>query len=91
MKSINNTYSPETSLYVEALREICQAEDKILSGLTSTYGDEKGEEMWYKSQVYSLIESTKKEVKLLIGDSLELDFSGLGNTDNTKVGEGEVC
>ena len=47
--------------------------------------------MWYKSQVYSLIESTKKEVKLLIGDSLELDFSGLGNTDNTKVGEGEVC
>ena len=67
---------PETSLFVEALQAILQTEDKIYSGLTETYGEEGGEKMWYKSPVYSHLESAKQDIKILIGDSLELALTG---------------
>ena len=91
METKNNTYRPETALLVEALRSLLQAEEGIFSGLTATYGEKPGEELWYKSPVHTLLESAKKEVKLLIGDSLELEFSGLLPTDNTITKEGDVC
>ena len=82
---------PETSLFVEALQNLLQVEESIYSGLTETYGEEKGEEMWYKEEVYSHLQSAKREIKLLIGDSLELALSGvLDKTEETAKTEG-VC
>lgn len=77
------TLKPETSLFVEALQAILQAEDKVYSGLTSTYGEKKGEELWYKEEVYTLLESAKREVKLLIGDSVE--FALVGGLEDSKT------
>ena len=82
---------PETSLFVEALQALLQTEDKIYSGLTATYGEEQGEKMWYKEEVYTLLEDAKREVKILLGDSLELSFSGaLDKVEETAEKEG-VC
>ena len=66
----------ETLHFVEALQKLLQVQDCIYSGLTQTYGEDGGEAKWYKSEVYSLLEDSKREIKLLIGDSLELYFSG---------------
>ena len=47
--------------------------------------------MWYKSPVYTFLESAKREVKILLGDSLELSFSGaLDKVEETAEKEG-VC
>jgi hypothetical protein len=81
---------PETALFVEALQKLLQVEEAVYSGLTETYGEEGGEKMWYKSEVYSLLEDSKREIKLLIGDSLELDMSGALTKPETKETEG-VC
>ena len=81
---------PETAHFVEALQGLLQVEEDIYSGLTETYGEEGGEKMWYKSEVYSLLEDSKREIKLLIGDSLELDMSGALTKPETKETEG-VC
>ena len=85
---------PETLHFLEALQEILQVEESIYSGLTETYGEDRGEKMWYKSPVYTFLESAKKEVKILLGDSLELAFSGAldkpGETPETAKKEG-VC
>ena len=81
---------PETTLFVEALQAVLHAEDRILSGLTETYGEEQGEKMWYKEEVYTLLEEAKREVKILIGDSLELDLAGALDKTETAKTEG-VC
>jgi hypothetical protein len=82
---------PETLHFLEALQELLQVEDSIYSGLTETYGEEQGEKMWYKSPVYTFLESAKREVKILLGDSLELSFSGaLDKVEETAEKEG-VC
>ena len=82
---------PETTYFVEALQALLQTEDKIYSGLTDTYGEEQGEKMWDKSPVYTFLESAKREVKILLGDSLELSFSGaLDKVEETAEKEG-VC
>lgn len=81
---------PETSLFVEALQALLQTEDKIYSGLTETYGEEQGEKMWYQSPVYTFLESAKKEVKILLGDSLELGLVGALDGVKPKETEG-VC
>jgi hypothetical protein len=81
---------PETSHFVEALQSILQVEESIYSGLTETYGEDRGESMWYKSPLYTFLESAKKEVKILLGDSLELALVGaLDRVEDTKA-EG-VC
>lgn len=81
---------PETSLFVEAFQALLQTEDKIFSGLTETYGEEQGEKMWYESKAYSLLQDSKREIKLLIGDSLELGL--VGALDGVKPQETEgVC
>ena len=72
-------------------QELLQVEESIYSGLTETYGEEQGEKMWYKSPVYTFLESAKREVKILLGDSLELSFSGaLDKVEETAEKEG-VC
>jgi len=81
---------PETALFVEALQKLLQVEEAVYSGLTETYGEEQGEKMWYKSEVENLLEDAKREIKLLIGDSLELDMSGALTKPETKETEG-VC
>lgn len=82
---------PETLHFLEALQELLQVEESIYSGLTETYGEEQGEKMWYKSPVYTFLESAKREAKILLGDSLELSFSGaLDRVEETAEKEG-VC
>ena len=79
---------PETLHFLEALQELLQVEESIYSGLTETYGEDR---MWYKSPVYTFLESAKREVKILLGDSLELSFSGaLDKVEETAEKEG-VC
>ena len=81
---------PETAHFVEALQNLLQVEESIYSGLTETYGEEQGEKMWYKEEVYTLLEEAKREVKILIGDSLELDLAGALDKTETAKTEG-VC
>ena len=81
---------PETSLFVDALQALLQTEDKVFSGYTSTYGEEQGEKMWYESKAYSLLQDSKREIKLLIGDSLELGLVGALDEVNPQETEG-VC
>lgn len=81
---------PETTYFVEALQALLQTEDKIYSGLTETYGEDQGEKMWYQSPVYASLESAKKEVKILLGDSLELGLAGALDGVKPKETEG-VC
>lgn len=81
---------PETTHFAEALQGLLQVEDSIYSGLTETYGEDRGEKMWYKSPVYTFLETAKREVKLLLGDSMELAFSGALDRPQTKETEG-VC
>ena len=81
---------PETLHFLFSFQEILQVEESIYSGLTETYGEDRGEKMWYKSPVYTFLESAKKEVKILLGDSLELAFSGALDKPETAEKEG-VC
>ena len=46
--------------------------------------------MWYKEEVYTLLEDAKREVKILIGDSLELSLAGALDKPDTAEKEG-VC
>ena len=81
---------PETLCFVEALQALLQTEDSIYQGLTETYGEEGGEKVWYKSPAYNYLELAKREIKVLLGDSVELGLSGfLGDIKDKK--EEAVC
>ena len=70
------TLKPEITPFVEALRNLIQVQNNIYTGLTGIYGEDGGEKLWYKSPVYCSLEDAIRETKLLIGDTLELDFCG---------------
>ena len=82
---------PETLYFVEALQKLLQVEEEVYSGLVETYGEDGGEKRWYKSRLYTFLESAKGELKMLVGDSLELGFSGLLNDPEDKKEEDGVC
>jgi len=83
METNFKTY-PETAPFVEALRLILQAQDKILEGFSGIYGDtipqsgrkSGGEDMYYRSGLYDLTEETKETLKDWIGTSFELGMTG---------------
>lgn len=87
---------PETSLFVEALQAVLQAEEKTLSGFSLIYGDKvpqeggktPGEEMYNKSGLPALFEEVKDSLKTWIGNTFELGISGL--LEDPKQEEG-VC
>ena len=70
------TLKPELTPFVEALQNLVRVQDSIYSGLTGIYGEDGGEKMWYESQLYTSLEDSIRELKLLIGDTMELDFCG---------------
>ena len=97
MKQTDKTLRPETSLFVEALQAVLQAEDKTLSGFSLIYGDTipkdggetPGEEMYYKSGLPALFEEVKDSLKTWIGTTFELGISGL--LEEPKKEEGVRC
>lgn len=97
MENKEQNLRPETSLFVEALQAVLQAEDKTLSGFSLIYGDTipkdgkqtPGEEMYYKSGLPALFEEVKDSLKNWIGTTFELGISGL--LDGPKKEEGERC
>ena len=97
MENKEQNLRPETSLFVEALRAVLQAEDKTLSGFSLIYGDTipddggktPGEEMYYKSGLPALFEEVKDSLKTWIGTTFELGISGL--LEEPKKEEGVRC
>ena len=64
--------SKETSRLIEALDLLLQTESSVISYVYETYGDQT--ELWDKSAVRQDIEDLKVSLKLLLGDSVELNL-----------------
>ena len=79
-----NTYSPETTSFVEALRALLEAEEKTLSAFTTTYGDSipedgglsYGENFYNRSKFPGLFEALKNEAKDWISSCVEMEVTG---------------
>ena len=84
------TLKPELTPFVEALQNLIKVQDRIFNGLTGIYGEDGGEKLWYKSPVYNSLEDALREVKILIGDTLEMDFCGALGTLEKKEEEERV-
>ena len=71
---------PETAPFVEALRLLLQAEDKILEGFTGIYGDGfsdgEGDTHYRRSGIPEALDSVKGKVKEWIGNTFELGLCG---------------
>lgn len=80
----------ETSYFVEALRTLLEVQERVYEGFTSTYGEEPGDKAFNDSPAQTALETAKREISLLIGLSLELDWSGALSKPETAK-EGGVC
>jgi len=67
--------STETAKIIESLNFLLQAESSAMEYFHETYGDQT--DLWEKSQVKSDIEDLKTSLKLLLGDSVELQLGYL--------------
>ena len=70
---------PETAPFVEALRIVLQAEDKVLEGIQMIYGEGVGEgdRVYSESPLSQAFTALKDKINLQIGTTFELGLSGL--------------
>lgn len=73
---MNKNITKHTASFIEALEEILKAEDSILIGFNSLYGEGtgagSGEDFYKRSGLSELLEEIKDAVKAQIGESMEI-------------------
>ena len=78
MNTFTYKTSPETSLLVEALQAIIEAEGKSLTAFMERYGygfeEGGGDYMYQVSGVSEIFQEAKRAIKERIGDSVEEDL-----------------
>ena len=69
---------PETLPFVEALKDVIRAEEKILTGFEMIYGEgiNEGGKVYEDSEIYEAVFSLKSEVEKWIGHTLTLGLCG---------------
>ena len=86
MNTYSNNLSPETSLLVEALQAMIEAEDKALTAYMERYGygfnKGEGDYMFQLSGVCGIFVEAKRALKERIGDSVEEDLDRLSVEEN---------
>ena len=78
MNTCINTIGKETSVYMETLQAVIQAEDTTLKAFMKEYGDGFGEReglsLYQSSGVGKLFLDMREKLKTMIGNSLEVDL-----------------
>lgn len=72
----NFTIYPETAPFVEALRNVLQAENKVLDGFIGIYGEVGGDQNYQESGLPEAFLNLKNQIHTWIGTTFELGLGG---------------